>query len=54
MYVFVQFAKKMGFRTIAIGKSADKSPLAHQLGADIYIGKQEIYTARVSVISVNV
>ena len=33
----VQFASKMGFRTIAIARGRDKEPLAKQLGAQHYI-----------------
>jgi alcohol dehydrogenase/propanol-preferring alcohol dehydrogenase len=33
----VQFAAKMGFRTIAIARGKDKEPLARQLGAHDYI-----------------
>ena len=33
----VQFAAKMGFRTVAIARGADKEPLARQLGAAHYI-----------------
>ena len=33
----VQFAAKMGFRTVAIARGRDKEPLAKQLGAHIYI-----------------
>jgi alcohol dehydrogenase/propanol-preferring alcohol dehydrogenase len=33
----VQFARKMGFRTVAIARGADYEPLAKQLGAHIYI-----------------
>lgn len=33
----VQYAAKMGFRTVAIARGADKEPLARQLGASIYI-----------------
>ncbi|MGH9523127.1 MAG: alcohol dehydrogenase [Terriglobales bacterium] len=33
----VQFAAKMGFRTIAIARGRDKAPLARQLGAHHYI-----------------
>jgi D-arabinose 1-dehydrogenase-like Zn-dependent alcohol dehydrogenase len=33
----VQFAVKMGFRTVAIARGADKAPLAKQLGAWRYI-----------------
>lgn len=33
----VQFARKMGFRTVAIARGADKKPLAEELGAHVYI-----------------
>src|SRR5208283_4186446 len=33
----VQFARQMGFRTVAIGRGADKQPLARKLGAHDYI-----------------
>jgi D-arabinose 1-dehydrogenase-like Zn-dependent alcohol dehydrogenase len=33
----VQFAAKMGFKTVAIARGADKGPLAKKLGAGIYI-----------------
>ncbi|MDR3793664.1 MAG: alcohol dehydrogenase [Terracidiphilus sp.] len=33
----VQFAAKSGYRTVAIARGQDKAPLAHQLGAHIYI-----------------
>lgn len=33
----VQFAAKMGFRTVAIARGADKGPLAKKLGAQVYI-----------------
>jgi D-arabinose 1-dehydrogenase-like Zn-dependent alcohol dehydrogenase len=33
----VQFAAKMGFRTVAIARGADKGPLARKLGASLYI-----------------
>jgi D-arabinose 1-dehydrogenase-like Zn-dependent alcohol dehydrogenase len=33
----VQFASKMGFKTVAIARGADKGPLAKKLGAHIYI-----------------
>jgi D-arabinose 1-dehydrogenase-like Zn-dependent alcohol dehydrogenase len=33
----VQFAAKMGFRTVGIARGLDKEPLAHQLGAWRYI-----------------
>jgi alcohol dehydrogenase/propanol-preferring alcohol dehydrogenase len=36
-HLAVQFAAKMGFRTVAIARGADKEPLAKQLGAHHYI-----------------
>jgi D-arabinose 1-dehydrogenase-like Zn-dependent alcohol dehydrogenase len=33
----VQFAHRMGFKTVAIARGADKGPLAKKLGAHIYI-----------------
>jgi D-arabinose 1-dehydrogenase-like Zn-dependent alcohol dehydrogenase len=33
----VQFASKMGFKTVSIARGEDKGPLAKKLGADIYI-----------------
>jgi D-arabinose 1-dehydrogenase-like Zn-dependent alcohol dehydrogenase len=33
----VQFARKMGFHTVAIARGADKAPLAKKLGAHVYI-----------------
>ncbi len=36
----VQYAAKMGFRTIAIARGQDKEPLARQLGASHYIDSQ--------------
>jgi D-arabinose 1-dehydrogenase-like Zn-dependent alcohol dehydrogenase len=33
----VQFAAKMGFKTVAIARGSDKEPLARQLGAAHYI-----------------
>jgi D-arabinose 1-dehydrogenase-like Zn-dependent alcohol dehydrogenase len=36
-HLAVQYAAKMGFDTVAIGRGADKEPLAHQLGARTYI-----------------
>jgi D-arabinose 1-dehydrogenase-like Zn-dependent alcohol dehydrogenase len=36
----VQYAAKMGFRTAAIARGADKEPLARQLGAVHYIDSQ--------------
>jgi D-arabinose 1-dehydrogenase-like Zn-dependent alcohol dehydrogenase len=36
----VQYAKKMGFLTVGIARGKDKGPLAHQLGADLYLDSQ--------------
>jgi D-arabinose 1-dehydrogenase-like Zn-dependent alcohol dehydrogenase len=36
----VQFAAKMGFRTVAIARGQDKEPLARKLGAHIYLDSQ--------------
>jgi D-arabinose 1-dehydrogenase-like Zn-dependent alcohol dehydrogenase len=36
----VQFAAKMGFRTVAIARGEDKAPLAKKLGAHLYIDSQ--------------
>src|SRR6516165_3659820 len=36
----VQYAAKMGFRTVAIARGQDKGPLARQLGAAVYIDSQ--------------
>ena len=33
----IQFARHMGFRTVAIGRGREKKPLAHELGAHVYI-----------------
>ena len=36
----VQFAARMGFRTVAIARGTDKAPLARDLGAHIYLDSQ--------------
>lgn len=36
----VQYAAKMGFHTVGIARGKDKEPLAHQLGASVYIDSQ--------------
>jgi D-arabinose 1-dehydrogenase-like Zn-dependent alcohol dehydrogenase len=36
-HLAVQFAVKLGFRTVAIARGQDKVPLAHELGAHHYI-----------------
>ena len=37
----VQFAAKMGFRTVAIARGRDKEQLARELGAHVYLDSQE-------------
>ncbi len=37
----IQFAAKMGFRTVAIARGMDKEPLARKLGAVHYIDSQD-------------
>src|SRR5437667_11199598 len=37
----VQFAAKMGFKTVAIARGKDKGPLAKKLGAIHYIDSQK-------------
>ncbi len=36
----VQYAAKMGFKTVGIARGQDKEPLARKLGAHYYIGSQ--------------
>jgi D-arabinose 1-dehydrogenase-like Zn-dependent alcohol dehydrogenase len=36
-HLAVQYAAKSGYRTVAIARGQDKAPLAHKLGAHIYI-----------------
>jgi D-arabinose 1-dehydrogenase-like Zn-dependent alcohol dehydrogenase len=36
----VQYAAKMGYHTLAIARGPDKAPLAHQLGAAVYLDSQ--------------
>ena len=33
----VQYARKMGFKTVALGRGKDKAPLAEKLGAHLYV-----------------
>jgi D-arabinose 1-dehydrogenase-like Zn-dependent alcohol dehydrogenase len=40
----VQYARKMGFETVALGRGADKEPLAKQLGAHHYIDSSVVDT----------
>jgi D-arabinose 1-dehydrogenase-like Zn-dependent alcohol dehydrogenase len=37
----IQFARQMGFRTVALGRGKDKEPLAKKLGAHYYIDSAE-------------
>jgi D-arabinose 1-dehydrogenase-like Zn-dependent alcohol dehydrogenase len=41
-HLAVQFAAKMGFRTVAIARGGDKEPLARELGASHYIDSGSI------------
>ncbi len=36
-HLAVQYAAKSGYRTVAVARGQDKAPLAHQLGAHLYI-----------------
>ncbi|MEP6886974.1 MAG: alcohol dehydrogenase [Nitrospirales bacterium] len=42
----IQFASKMGFRTVAIGRGKDKEPLALQLGAERYLDTDAVQVAK--------
>jgi D-arabinose 1-dehydrogenase-like Zn-dependent alcohol dehydrogenase len=42
----VQFANKMGFRTVAIGRGKDKEPLARKLGAAHYLDTDAVDAAK--------
>jgi len=37
----VQFSARMGFRTVAIARGADKAPLAKELGAQVYLDSEK-------------
>lgn len=39
-HLALQYASKMGYHTVAIARGKDKEPLAHQLGASVYIDSQ--------------
>lgn len=41
----IQFAAKMGFRTVAIARGQDKAPLAKQLGAHHYLDSEAVNVA---------
>ena len=40
-HVAVQYAKKMGFKTVAISRGVDKKDLAQKLGAQVYIDSEK-------------
>jgi D-arabinose 1-dehydrogenase-like Zn-dependent alcohol dehydrogenase len=40
-HLAVQYAVKMGFKTVAIARGTDKEPLARKLGAGIYVDSQK-------------
>src|SRR2546427_9542666 len=42
----VQFANKMGYRTVAIGRGKDKEPLAVKLGASLYLDADAVNVAK--------
>jgi D-arabinose 1-dehydrogenase-like Zn-dependent alcohol dehydrogenase len=42
----VQFARQMGFRTVAIGRGADKDQLARKLGAHVYLDSAAVDPAQ--------
>ncbi len=39
-HLALQYAARMGFHTVGIARGRDKEPLAHQLGASVYIDSQ--------------
>lgn len=43
----IQYARRMGYRTVAIGRGTDKQPLAAQLGAHQYIDSSNENTSEV-------
>lgn len=45
-HLAVQFSRRMGYRTIAVGRGADKASLARELGAHQYIDADAEDTAR--------
>src|SRR5438034_8905837 len=42
----IQFASKMGYRTVAIGRGKDKEPLAVKLGASLYLDADAVNVAK--------
>jgi alcohol dehydrogenase/propanol-preferring alcohol dehydrogenase len=45
-HLAVQFAAKMGFRTVAVARGKDKEPLARKLGASIYLDSNAVDPAK--------
>src|SRR5258708_30413355 len=41
-HLAIQFAAKMGFKTVAIARGKDKEPLVRKLGASHYIDSQAL------------
>jgi D-arabinose 1-dehydrogenase-like Zn-dependent alcohol dehydrogenase len=44
-HLAIQFAARMGFRTVAVSRGADKEPLARELGAHAYIDTKTVSAA---------
>jgi D-arabinose 1-dehydrogenase-like Zn-dependent alcohol dehydrogenase len=44
-HLAIQFAAKMGFRTVALSSGADKEALAHELGAHVYVDTKKTSAA---------
>src|SRR5437870_13240649 len=42
----IQFASKMGYRTVAIGRGQDKEPFALKLGANRYLAADAVDVAK--------
>jgi alcohol dehydrogenase/propanol-preferring alcohol dehydrogenase len=45
-HLAVQFAAKMGFRTVAVARGKDKEPLARKLGASLYLDSTSVDPAK--------
>ena len=45
-HLAVQFASKMGYRTVAIGRGKDKEPVAVKLGASLYLDADAVNVAK--------
>lgn len=41
-HLAIQYAKKMGFKTVAISRGVDKKELAEKLGANIFIATENV------------